>query len=328
MDLPQLPTLTGLERIFTLQLPLREKVNKRDYEAINLNIYRNQHHYKRNNQKKAFHERMKKPLAKLPRLGKIWLHYEIYPKTRRRLDTMNPGSVIDKFFSDALVECGVLEDDNYDFVVFNSFCVVGVDKENPRCDVTIIELEESEDMKLSMTAQLSADDLKEAAAAWVSEQTGQTATADDITLSADVTATAVLGDAPEAPTPTKPKRRSPAKKATPKPEPIEEAQTDAESTVPDSSDVDGGGSSEAGETETVPAEVETSEEASVDADQPAADSKPVEGKKSKNLFADKSVGSSKGSETPAAETTEAADSPAETVTPKPAGKKKSSIFDQ
>lgn len=322
-----MPTLTGLERIITLQLPLREKVNKRDYEAINLNIYRNQHHYKRNNQKKAFHERMKKPLAKLPKLGKIWLHYEIYPKTRRRLDTMNPGSVIDKFFSDALVECGILEDDNYEFVVFNSFCVVGVDKENPRCDVTIIELEESEDMKLSMTAQLSADDLREAAAAWVSEQTGQTATADDITLSADVTATAILGDAPveEAEAPAKPKRKSPTKKAAAKPT-TEEVVADVEPSVPDSSDSDGAGPVDAGEEETVPAEVETEAAPEVDADQPAADSKPVEGKKSKNLFADKSDGSSKGSETPAAETTPAADT--EEAAVKPAGKKKSSIFDQ
>lgn len=317
MDSPQLPTLTGLERIFTLQLPLREKVNKRDYEAINLNIYRNQHHYKRNNQKKAFHERMKNPLAKLPRLGKIWLHYEIYPKTRRRLDTMNPGSVIDKFFSDALVECGVLEDDNFDFVVFNSFCVVEVDKENPRCDVTIIELEESEDMKLSMTAQLSTDDLREAAAAWVSEQTGQTATADDITLSADVTATAILGDASEAPAPTKPKRRSPTKKATPKPEPIEEVQTDVESPVPDSSDVDGGGSTETGEGETSSPETEVSKTEN--------EIPKTEGKKSKNLFADKSAESSKDTESSAAETQTTDDTSTSVTKPKT---KKSSIFDQ
>lgn len=205
------PELTGLERVFILELPLREKVNKRTYEAINLNIYRNQHHYKRNNQKKAFHDRMKKPLSKLPKLGKVWLHYEIFPKTRRRLDTMNPGSVIDKFFSDCLVDEKILTDDNYEYVVFNSFSVGCVDKVNPRCMVTIIELidPKEDEMKLSMTANLSTEDVQAAIAAWVTEETGQEASAEDVTLTADG-ATVSVGEAPAAKAKPKIKRRTKA----------------------------------------------------------------------------------------------------------------------
>lgn len=263
----------------------------------------------------------------MPKLGKIWLHYEVHPKTRVRLDTMNPGSIVDKFFSDALVEHGVIEDDNYHFVVFNSFSFGSVDKDNPHVLVTIIELEESEDMKLSMTAELSTDDLKEAAAAWVSEQTGQTATAEDIVLSADVTATATLGDAPEAEAKPKTKRRTKAQIAADKAaeQAKEEAAADVESIVPDSSDSDAAGSGEPGEAETPAAEESSETETEVNEDPSGSDGdgEPEPVKKSKNLFADKSDGSSKDTK-PASAETEAGD----TETVKTPAKKKSSIFDQ
>jgi hypothetical protein len=47
--------------------------------------------------------------------------------------------VITKFTHDALVEFEILEDDNYNFVNEIVYKFGGVDKDNPRCDVVIIE---------------------------------------------------------------------------------------------------------------------------------------------------------------------------------------------
>ena len=281
------PKLTGLERVFILELPLREKVNKRTYEAINLNIYRNQHHYKRNNQKKAFHDRMKKPLSKLPKLGKVWLHYEIYPKTRRRLDTMNPGSVIDKFFSDCLVEEEILTDDDYEHVVFNSFRVVAIDKDNPRCMVTIIELidpKDEEDMKLSMTASLSAADVQAAVAAWVAEETGQEVNPADVTLNG-IGASVSIGGTPEDKPKTKAKRRTKAQMEADK---VKEASDDTLATT--------GASSTSGD------DSGDSEAASDDSQETeSTDASTKEGKESKNPSEDapeESSNSEAGKESP------------------------------
>lgn len=118
------------------------KVNKRgDTESLNLNVYRNLHFYQLSYQKNAFHKYVKTRLSGLPRLGKVKLHYEIHPKSKGRLDTMNVGSVVDKFFSDALVECGVIEDDDYNNVIFNSFCFGSVNPKDPHVLITITETE-------------------------------------------------------------------------------------------------------------------------------------------------------------------------------------------
>ena len=42
---------------------------------------------------------------------------------------------------DALTEYGIIEDDNCNFVTNIEFVFGGVYKENPRCDVTIEEIE-------------------------------------------------------------------------------------------------------------------------------------------------------------------------------------------
>lgn len=295
---------------------MRIQTSRKKQTALNLNIYRNLHHRSNNALKVKFKELAEKRLKGMPQLGRIRLHYSICPKSKRRLDIGNVGSIVDKFFSDVLTESGIIEDDDFTRLDFVSFGFGGLAKEE-HVLVTITEIEERTNMKLSMTAQLSADDIREAAAAWVSEQTGQAATASDIVLSADVTAVATLGDA-TASTTTKPatkvKRRTKAQieadnKA------AEEAETNAttdDATVPDSTDVDGGGSDQNSEEE-----ADTPEQTSkkFEADCKAED----EGKQSKNDSAESPEESSKG-------TDETADATEET--PAPVKKKKSSIFAQ
>lgn len=140
----QIPVINPSMRQFVLDLPWSEFTNKNKSkrESLNLNLYRNLHFYELSNQKKHFHNRMVKLLEGLPPLGSVWLHYEIFPNNIGRLDTMNVGSVVDKFFSDSLTEIGIIEDDDYTKVVFNSFCFGSVVKgKNPFIQVTITELE-------------------------------------------------------------------------------------------------------------------------------------------------------------------------------------------
>ena len=127
-------------RVFTIKLPMRMKVNKGgDLESLNLNVYRNLHFYKLNFQKKAFHDFVKPLLSGLPPMEAISLHYQINPKGGSRLDTMNVGSVVDKFFSDALVLCGIVPDDDYKHVVRNNFEFGSLCPNDPHVLVTITE---------------------------------------------------------------------------------------------------------------------------------------------------------------------------------------------
>ena len=73
--------------------------------------------------------------------GSCKISYQIFYPTRRLFDLDNIGSIVTKFTHDALVEFDILEDDNYTFVTEISYKFGGVDKENPRCIVTIEENE-------------------------------------------------------------------------------------------------------------------------------------------------------------------------------------------
>lgn len=131
-----------MSQVIQLKLPMKMTVNNRgDVESLNLNIYRNLHFRKLSYQKNAFHRKMNPLLLGLPKLGKVSLHYEIHPKSGGRLDTMNVGSIVDKYFSDALVEAGVILDDDYKNVVFNSFKFGSVCPNDAHVLVTITEIE-------------------------------------------------------------------------------------------------------------------------------------------------------------------------------------------
>ncbi len=110
---------------------------------LNLNEYRNAHYQTLNNMKIKFKEEVSaidEIKVLLPKLNRIELHYTLYPKTRRACDVANVLSIVDKFFSDALVELGKLEDDSYHFLPKVTYEFGCVDKDNPRADVTIKEI--------------------------------------------------------------------------------------------------------------------------------------------------------------------------------------------
>jgi len=130
--------MTSLE--IKLISPLRVLANKTQYKALNLNVYRNLHHFTNNTMKKVYKEMMQEQVEKLPQFKRISLTLTLYPKTKRMCDLSNVCCIIDKFISDTLVEMGKIEDDNYEFIPEVNYRMGKVDKLDPRCEVIIREI--------------------------------------------------------------------------------------------------------------------------------------------------------------------------------------------
>lgn len=123
---------------FDVPIKLEVGIRKKKTYYLNLNGYRNWQFQLNNQLKKLFKVSVAKQIRDLtPVDGVCSVLYEIYYPTRRAFDIDNIGTVITKFTHDALVEFGILEDDNYNYVNEIIYRFGGVDKENPRCQVTI-----------------------------------------------------------------------------------------------------------------------------------------------------------------------------------------------
>ena len=246
-------------RVFTIKLPMRMKVNKGgDLESLNLNVYRNLHFYKLNFQKKAFHDFVKPLLSGLPPMEAVKLHYQINPKGGSRLDTMNVGSVVDKFFSDALVLCGIIPDDDYKHVVKNDFEFGNLCPNDPHVLVTITETKPRKETPMRIL--LDQSEIQKALEAFVQTMGLEGATGVELTLVGDeIQAEIIMNGIISVPTtvthtttsteattdqPRKRGGRVPGSKNKPKGDPDHVATT-AEA----GNDLDGSGDAEAGEDE-------------------------------------------------------------------------------
>jgi len=297
------------QRAHSISLPMRIQTSSKKQTALNLNVYRNLHHRSHHALKKKFEKLATDLLGDIPPMGRIRLHYSVCPQTRRRLDIMNVCSVIDKYFSDALTENGIIEDDDYTHLDFVS-CGFGGLAPKEHVLVTITEIEERDPMKLAMTAELGAEDIKEAIANYVSTKVDQEVSPSDVVMNNANSATVTVGDAPAATTTPAPKRKRRTKEEIAADKAAEKAanEPDADETVESGSDGDGTGSGNDTETTTQP--TETTE----------ADPAPAEDKQPKNDSAESTAESSK-TDGPA----EVVEEPAEAPVKK---KRKSSIFDQ
>ena len=115
------------------------KIGKKNH--LNLNTYRNLHFQSLNNGKKKFKNLIKEDALKLPVFNNpVKLEYLYFLRDKRLVDVGNIHSVVEKYFLDALVELGRIEDDNYQYVIGASYYFGGIDKDNPRCEVTIKEV--------------------------------------------------------------------------------------------------------------------------------------------------------------------------------------------
>jgi len=124
----------------------KTKADKRIY--LNKNIERKLHYTVYNKIKKEYvgivSEALGKKWKPIPHGSKVKCTYTLYPKSKRRTDLGNPLSIVCKFTEDALVALSFMEDDNYNIVSEIVFLFGEVDKESPRCELVIEEIEQSD----------------------------------------------------------------------------------------------------------------------------------------------------------------------------------------
>ena len=224
--------------MWTIQLPLRVPISKKKFFHLNLNQYRNAHFQVLDKAKKAFTKQMKPLLQGIPKLEKLALEYTLYPGTAQLCDTNNILSIEDKFFSDSLVEHGVLADDNYKFIADSRFLFGHIDRENPRVEVVIrspdhiplvqpeplTKERESKPMKITTLITLTQMDLNAALAEYVGKLVPVAPDADLVLQKQDdgtyqirlETASGAVSSVPVASVAEAPKHRGRAPKAEPK----------------------------------------------------------------------------------------------------------------
>lgn len=299
-------------KVFKIKLPMRLRISSKKKQALNLNVYRNLHFRSLSAQKNKFAKIAKKLLRGIPPLGVITLEYEVCPKSKRRLDIMNVGSIVDKYFSDALTDNGIIEDDDYIHIPSVSF-VFGKLVKSEYILVTITEIEPREEAK-PMRVLLDREDIQTALTAFVSSLNipnayGVRISIVDDEIVAEVTFLEHDAPPPEEEAPKKRGRggRPKGSKNLPKTQP--EETTDVDEALPASADISSPG------TDPSPAD-----EAS-DGDETETDE--TESKvSSKNLFGDKDDPSS---EDDGEEEIDPSDTPESDEPVKK--KKKGSIFD-
>lgn len=229
-----------------MRLPSYVNVSKKTTKACNLNVYRNLHHHHLNTQKKNFKDEVSPVVSQLPRMDKIWIHYKIFAPTARTLDTMNVGSIVDKYFSDALTELGRIPDDNYKHIVFSSFSFGGINKLDGHAIATIYELEKEKPMRIL----LDQSDIQTALDNHVQTLglSGVSGVALSVNDAGKVEAEVLMGDAVASEPAPKPKNKGGRPKGSRnKPKPPVEETPDVEESTNDTGDGSDSGGSDASE---------------------------------------------------------------------------------
>tara|TARA_R100001480_G_C4683248_1_gene175119 strand:- start:282 stop:713 length:432 start_codon:yes stop_codon:yes gene_type:complete len=122
----------------TITLPLEVYYSKKKKFILNLNNYRNAHYRVLSISKQKYTDKLLKKIKGLPKFNDpVSLEYIYYAKSNRRLDVSNPCSIIDKFTCDALVKAEIIEDDSFKQIKKVVYKFGGVEKDNPRCVLTI-----------------------------------------------------------------------------------------------------------------------------------------------------------------------------------------------
>ena len=119
-------------------LPLEIQISKNKKFILNLNNYRNTHYQSLNKSKVNYSEEVKSILGDIQEtFNQVRLIYTYFPKDKRKRDISNICSIVDKYFCDALVDLGLIPDDNFDHVKEVTYRFGEIDKNNPRVEVVI-----------------------------------------------------------------------------------------------------------------------------------------------------------------------------------------------
>jgi len=112
---------------------------------LNLNNYRNTHFFILNEAKKIYSKEIKNDLLEIKNKGfdfngKYKLILKYFHGNKRIVDKSNPCSIIEKFVCDAMTDYKLWEDDNSNINPISTYEFGGIDKTNPRCEITFISI--------------------------------------------------------------------------------------------------------------------------------------------------------------------------------------------
>jgi hypothetical protein len=107
--------------MWSITVPASVRVGKKRRFSLNLNAYRNAHHHLLSDAKKEFEKIVSPSVLKIPRMDRAKLTFTLFMGTNHLADTANVCSIVDKFFCDTMVNCGRIEDDNYNVIVANDY---------------------------------------------------------------------------------------------------------------------------------------------------------------------------------------------------------------
>ncbi len=132
-------------REVTIVAPLYVQQSKKKKFFFNLNVFRNTYFGTLNTVKKKYKLALQDQIKALKPFNTVTITYTLYPKTKRLCDLDNVLSIHAKFAQDALVEGGILSEDNYTIVQHIHFHFGEIDKHFPRVEIKITELTESKE---------------------------------------------------------------------------------------------------------------------------------------------------------------------------------------
>lgn len=105
---------------------------------LNLNNYRNAPFHLLATAKTNYHDLIAPLFPEGVRVSRASMAYVYHHGNNRKIDYMNPVSIIDKFVCDTITKLGIWEDDNSDILEGHLILPGKPDKENPRCDLWIL----------------------------------------------------------------------------------------------------------------------------------------------------------------------------------------------
>ena len=119
-----------------IRAPLFVMVGKKRF-PINLNHFRNAYFHAINRSKILYKEQIQSQLVGLVLSPPVTITYTYYPPDKRLSDLGNVLTIQSKYFEDALVELGYLEDDNHNIINQIIYRVGTLDKVDPRVEIEI-----------------------------------------------------------------------------------------------------------------------------------------------------------------------------------------------
>jgi hypothetical protein len=135
-------------------LPRKTKADKKFY--LNLNLYRNAHFHILNEAKRLYKEDVLVALNKagyfsdgLKLKPPLRFTYTLFPPTAGRYDLGNTLPIVQKFTDDALIDFGLLVDDDVTVIGATDYRFGAIDRKNPRAELTIHELR-TDDSQISL----------------------------------------------------------------------------------------------------------------------------------------------------------------------------------